>query len=267
MSEAETKCPQHSSLGFRHSFVIGHSEFVISSQSFFLAESTVRRLQPRPLHMNTFSRCALTLLLVSFAAFPGARLSAQNVRNIAEHEVARRQAGVVQGQAALARGQIALQAKDFAKAHDEYRVAVTFLPDALATAADHDVAMTGFCESGVKVAEQRIAEGKYSEAEQIVREIVSDRYNTNCHNAAELLAHLSEPGYYNRTMGPKFIARVEDVKQLLVDAEGYYKSGRYDLAFKKYEQVLNLDPYNVAARRGEEKIDLTKTHYGEQAYN
>src|SRR5438105_13624602 len=43
--------------------------------------------------------------------------------------------------------------------------------------------------------------------------------------------------------------------------------GRYDLAFKKYEQILALDPYNVAARRGEERINLTKTHYGEEAYN
>src|SRR5205814_6947839 len=111
----------------------------------------------------------------------------------------------------------------------------------------------------VKLAEQRIAEGKYTEAEQIVREVVSDRYDPNCHGALELLAHLSEPGYFNKTMGSKFIAKVEDVKKLLVDAEGYYNSGRYDLAFKKYEQVLNLDPYNVAARRGEERIDLTKT--------
>ena len=57
------------------------------------------------------------------------------------------------------------------------------------------------------------------------------------------------------------------MKKLLSDADGYYNSGRYDLAFKKYEQVLNLDPYNVAARHGEERINLTKTHYGEEAFN
>ena len=57
------------------------------------------------------------------------------------------------------------------------------------------------------------------------------------------------------------------MKKLLSDAEGYYNTGRYDLAFKKYEQVLGLDPYNVAARRGEERINLSKTHYGEEAYN
>src|SRR5947208_16680580 len=68
-------------------------------------------------------------------------------------------------------------------------------------------------------------------------------------------------------MGPKFIAKVEEVKRLLSDADGYYASGRYDLAFKKYEQVLALDPYNAAARRGQEKIDNTKYHYNEEAYN
>ncbi len=209
-------------------------------------------------------RCGYLLVFLGIATWPAL---GQNVRGLAEREIARRQAGVGEGQAALSRGQLALAAKDFAKAHDEFRVAVTFLPDALTTSDEHDKALAGFCESGVKLAEQRIAEAKYAEAEGVVREVVSDRYDPNCREALNLLAHLSEPGYYNRTMGPKFIAKVEDVKKLLSDAEGYYGSGRYDLAFKKYEQVLNLDPYNVAARRGEERIDLTKTRYGEQAYN
>jgi general secretion pathway protein D len=213
------------------------------------------------------SRLLLNLLWLAAAGAFVNFSAAQNVRNIAEHEVARRQAAVVEGEAALERGRIALKANDFAKAHDEFRTAVAFLPDALTSADKHDAAVAGFCDSGVKLAEQRIAEGKYAEAEQIVRETVSDRYDPNCRDALNLLAHLSEPGYYNKTMGPKFIAKVEDVKKLLSDADGYYASGRYDLAFKKYEQVLNLDPYNVAARRGEERIDLTKTHYGEEAYN
>ncbi|MGI8890029.1 MAG: tetratricopeptide repeat protein, partial [Chthoniobacterales bacterium] len=201
-----------------------------------------------------------------FAA-PGWQVSAQNVRNIAEREIARRQAEVPQGQAALERGKIALGAHDFARAHDEFRLAVTFLPDALVASDQHAAAVDGFCDSGVKLAEQRIAEGKYAEAEQIVREVVSDRYDPNRREALNLLAHLSEPGYFNKTMGPKFIAKVEEVKKLLGDAESYYSSGRYDLAFKKYEQVLNLDPHNVAARRGEERIDNTEARYGEQAYN
>ena len=146
-------------------------------------------------------------------------------------------------------------------------MALTYLPDAVVSEKAHDEAVNGFCASGLKLAEQRIAEGKYAEAEAICREMLSDRYDPNCRPAAEMLARLQQPGYFNRTMGPKFLSKVEEVKKLLSDADGYYNSGRYDLAFKKYEQVLNLDPYNVAARRGQEKINLTKTHYGEEAYN
>ncbi len=222
--------------------------------------------------MNNTPRRSHLVLFALFlpAVWPWALIApvaAQNVRSVAEREIARRQGGVLQGQAALERGNLAMKTKDFARAHDEYRVAVTFLPDAITTADPHDKAVAGFCESGVALAEQRIAEGKYGEAEQIVRETVSDQYDPNCRKALDLLAHLSEPGYYNKTMGSKFIAKVEDVKRLLSDADGYYSSGRYDLAFKKYEQVLNLDPYNVAARRGEERIDNTKRQYGEEAYN
>ena len=192
---------------------------------------------------------------------------AQNVERISKKEIARRQAALPAGEEALARGKLAMKAKNFAVAHEEFRMAVSYLPDAVVSGKTHDDAVDGFCESGMKLAEQRVAEGKYAEAEAIVQEILSDRYNPNCRPAAEMLVKLQTPGFYNRTMGPKFIAKVEEVKKLLTEADGYYASGRYDLAFKKYEQVLALDPYNVAARNGQEKIDHTKYQYGEQAYN
>jgi len=167
----------------------------------------------------------------------------------------------------LARGKVAMQENNFSVAHEEFRTAVSYLPDAVTSGNSHDEAVDGFCKSGVKLAEQRIAEAKHAEAEFILRECLNWRYDPNYHAAAELLAHLQEPGYFNKTMGPKFIAKVEEVKKLLTEADGYYNSGRYDLAFKKYEQVLALDPYNTAARRGQEKIDNTKYHYGKEAYN
>src|SRR5438876_9751675 len=79
--------------------------------------------------------------------------------------------------------------------------------------------------------------------------------------------HLQSPYNCNKTMDPTCTETVEEVKKLLDDADGYYDSARYDLAFKKYEQVLALDPYNAAARRGEEKIDNTKYHYNKEAYD
>src|SRR5881227_2579312 len=192
---------------------------------------------------------------------------AQSVNKIADREAARRQAGVPRGQEVLARAQSELHAKQYALAHDDFRVALRYLPNSPAAGNSYSAALDGFCESGVKLAEQRIAEGKYEESEVILNEILSDPYNPNCREARTLLTHLHDPGYINKTMGPKFLAKVEDVKKLLTEAEGFYQSGRYDMAMKRYDQVLNLDPYNTAARKGQERIDLTKYQYGVQGYN
>lgn len=160
-----------------------------------------------------------------------------------------------------------MKAKDYGAAHEEFRTAVTYLPDAVVSGKAHDEAVEGFCKSGVILAEARIAEGRYADAEAILSEILSDRYDSKCRAAQELYGHLRQPGYFNKTMSPTFIEKVEQVKQLLTEADGFYQSGRYDLAMKRYDQVLVLDPYNTAARKGQEKINNTKYKYGEEAYN
>ena len=194
-------------------------------------------------------------------------VSGQSVDRITKHEAERRQAGLPRGVEATARGNAAMKEKNYRLARDEFRTALNFLPDAVVSGNAHDDALTGFCESGIKVAEQDIAEGNYAKAESIVREILDNHYDPNCRPAMEPLAHLQEPGYFNRTVGPKFVEKVEQVKTLLDEAQGYYDSGRYDLAFKKYEQVLAIDPYNTAARHGEEKIDNAKYNYAQEAYD
>ena len=228
--------------------------------------------------MTTFYRnvrIVIPALILVWQLPLAAQEVAQNVQNIAEREVARRQAGIAQGKTALQRGQAAMKKKDFAKAHQEFRTAVDFLPDALATAQLHDEAVNGFCDSGVKLAEERVAQGKVGEADAIAREILSDRYDPHCTAAQAFIIHRqintvtqTDKQIETQTQTTStFLSKVEEVKSLLADAEAYYLAARYDLAFKKYEQVLTLDPYNIAARRGEEKINLARTHYGEEAYN
>ena len=207
---------------------------------------------------------ALIFLSLSMFCITG---TAQNPDSVAQQEIQRRQAAIPRGEAALAQGNAAMKAKNYTLANQEFKTAVTYLPDAVVSGKAHDEALAGFCKSGVILAEARIAQGDYVGAEAILSEILSDRYDPNCREAAQLLAHLRQPGYFNKTMGPNFLAKVEEVKQLLTEADGFYKSGRYDLAFKRYDQVLKLDPYNTAARRGQEQIDNTKYKYGVEAYD
>src|SRR5205814_6192868 len=210
--------------------------------------------------------------LASFAIFCNclflfsATVFAQNADNIAEREVQRRQAGIPEGEAALARGKSAMKARNYTVAYQEFKTAVAYLPDAVVSGSAHDQAAEGVCKSGTVLAEARIAQGDYPGAEAILSEILN-RYDPNCRKAQELLAHMRTPGYFNKTVDPTFINKVEEVKRLLAEADGYYQSGQYDKAMKSYDKVLALDPYNTAARRGQEKIDNTKYQYGEEAYD
>jgi len=123
----------------------------------------------RPIHPRHVVYLVLIVLLV-----PLATMRAQNADRIAHREVARRQAALPQGAKALARGKAAMQESNFTVAHEEFRTAVSYLPDAVTSGNSHDEAVDGFCKSGVKLAEQRIAEGKHAEAEFILRECLDN---------------------------------------------------------------------------------------------
>jgi general secretion pathway protein D len=200
------------------------------------------------------------LLILTTAAF------AQNAENIADREVQRRQAAIPAGEAALARGKSALRSRNYTVAFQEFKTAIAYLPDAVVSGRAHDEAAEGVCKSGTVLAEARIAQGDYAGAEAILNEILT-RYDPNCRKAQDLLTHMRQPGYFNKTVDAGFINKVDEVKRLLAEADGFYQSGQYDKAMKSYDKVLALDPYNTAARRGQEKIDNTKYQYGEEAYN
>src|SRR5437773_3213956 len=223
---------------------------------------------------------AFCFILICFS-FIRVTSFAQTPDSAAEREVQRRQAAIPQGEAALARGKSAMKAKNYTIAHEEFRTAVTYLPDAVASGETHDQAVDGFCKSGVALAEARIAEGRNADAEAILSEILSDRYDPKCRPAHVLYTRLRQSGSFDKTvrtvnnaeidcaamLARPFSERVERVKELLAEADSFYQSGRYDLAMKRYDQVLCLDPYNTAARRGQEKVNNTKYQYGEEGYN
>src|SRR5947208_3221113 len=153
---------------------------------------------------------------------------AQTADNVAEREVHRRQAAIPQGEAALERGKSAMKAKNYTIAHEEFRTAVTDLPDAVASGKTHDQAVDGFCKSGVALAEARIAEGRNTDAEAILSEILSDRYDPKCRPAHVLYTRLRQSDSFDKTvrtvnnaeidcaamLARPFSERVERVKEL-----------------------------------------------------
>lgn len=216
--------------------------------------------------------CSIALLCSTLPSFAGdtgdgSSLSINTVASSASNEIARRQEQTIQAQADIARGDEAMSKKDYETAVAQYKAAVDLLPESRETGSLHARALDSFCNASVKLAEQRISEGRYADAESVLKTVLRPSYDPECKSALVVLSRLEAPDYYNKTITPGFRAKVEKVKQLLTDAQGFSDTGRYDLAIKRYEQVLNLDPYNIAARKGEELVNKQRYEYGEAGYN
>ena len=190
------------------------------------------------------------------------------VQGTAEREIRRQETMADYAQNAVNKGTEAMLNQDYESAFAYFKSAVDVLPSGgPATQSIRESALDGFCRAAVKLAEQRISEGRYQDATTTVTVVLEERYAPNYGPALALERKLKDPTRFNRALTPGFIANVEEVKQLLLEADGFYASGRFDLAFKRYEQVLNIDKYNIAARRGMERVNGARQRYAENAYN
>lgn len=213
--------------------------------------------------------CAFALLWTVAPAFAdGAAASTvpNSVQGIAEREIARRADHVALAQQAIAAGDKAMAVKDYETAVQQYKAATNALTESPVTHKLRCAAVERLCIASVKLAEQQIAEGNFAQAETTAKAVLASEYDPKCSGALAILAHLEDPGYYNKTITPKFHAKVEQVKEWFVDAQGYYDSGQYALAMQRYNQILGIDPTNTAAREGLTKVDLALTQYQDKAY-
>lgn len=213
------------------------------------------------LHVLTVSVLLALSALASHAQQSGAQ-------SAAEREIRRQEAMARHAQDAVNKGNEAMKNHDYETAFAWFKSAVDVLPSSgAATAAVRQEALEGFSSASVKLAQQRISEGRFQDASTTITVVLEDRYNPTYEPALVLQRKLKQPDTFNKTLTPGFIANVEEVKQLLMEADGFYQTGRFDLAFKRYEQVLNVDPYNIAARRGMEKVNQARSKYADVSYN
>jgi len=158
--------------------------------------------------------------------------------------------------------------RDYESAFAYSKSALDALPvGGAATANLRALAMETFSRASLALAQLRISEGRYEDAELVVNTATGKPYDSSSAPLLDLKKDLNEPNHFNRTMTPGFITKVEQVKQLLNEARGYYDSGRFDAAFNNYQKVLNLDPQNTSARLGMEEVNKQRSTYAETAAN
>lgn len=191
---------------------------------------------------------------------------ATDLVQLSEREEVRRQEHVQQGERLAARAALAAKEKNLKLAYKDYLEALNLIPAGSATSSSRQAILADFSRTAVDYARRLIEEGNYAEAENVAKTVLSPEFNPTYKPAAQILSQL-EKGNFNTTLDPKFAASRDEVSKWLNQAAGFYATGRYDLAIKRYEQVLNIDPYNMAARNGMEQVNQQRTDYYKEAYN
>ncbi len=212
------------------------------------------------------SACALLALA---CLTPQVSLQAQqgNLESLANREIVRRQEDLVVADQLVKKADNAAAEKDYETAYVNYLDALDKIPAGGATDKLRAETLAKFSRIGLLYAEQLISNGKYSDAERVAKTILLPEYDPSSKPAVRLLANLEQSDYYNKTVTSQFAADREEVTKLLYEGEGFYQSGRFDLALKRYEQVLDIDRYNIAARKGMEQVNTDKRKYYGDAYN
>lgn len=215
---------------------------------------------------QSLKRTALSCFAIALcgsAALAGPGGSGGSVSGIVERELARLSQRVQDAQAAIERGDKLFAEGDYEGALNEYKTALDLLPDAPMTASLRDVATAKYCDAAVELARQRAKNGRYADARVLLNDVLA---KSPGHPAAtKLLKELDDPDRYEPALTPEHVKNVADVERNLQMAYSYYNLGDYDKAIKSFQDVLRIDAYNGAARRGMERSEMKRSEYFDTA--
>lgn len=216
--------------------------------------------------MKQVALSCLSLALCSATAMAGpggAGGAGGTVSGIVERELARRNQRVQDAQTAIEKGDKLFAEGDYEGALNEYKTALDLLPDAPMTAALRDVATAKYCDAAVELARERAKNGRYVEAKTLLNDALAK--SPGHKKATILLEQLDDPDRYEPALTPEHVKNVQDVERNLQMGYSYYNLGDYDKANKSFQDVLRIDPYNGAARRGMERAEMKRAEYYDTA--
>jgi len=207
---------------------------------------------------------ALAAPVVATPAFAGD--GGANVPGIAEREIARRAARIEDARQAMEKGDELFAKGEYEAALAQYRSAKDILdqlPNAPFIQDWRDLANLKFADCAIVVAREKAKIGDYVTAKKLIDEA---QLAVPGHKAAKTFArHLNDPDRWPPALTPQHVENVGKVEKQLLLANSSLEIGDYDKALTQFEDVIRIDPYNSAARRGMEKVEQKRTEYFESA--
>ncbi|HEY1083786.1 MAG TPA: Amuc_1098 family type IV pilus outer membrane protein, partial [Prosthecobacter sp.] len=188
------------------------------------------------------------------------------VPGIAEREIARRAARIEDARQAMEKGDELFAKGEYEAALAQYRSAKDILdqlPNAPFIQDWRDLANLKFADCAIVVAREKAKVGDYVAARKLIEEA---QLAVPGHKAARVFAkHLDDPDRWPPALTAQHVENVGKVEKQLLLANSSLEIGDYDRALSQFEDVIRIDPYNSAARRGMEKVEQKRADYFDTA--
>ena len=192
---------------------------------------------------------------------------AQSSSAMAQKEMQRRANNATEAQELLQKGDESYKAGKWSDAVAAYTGARELLPDAPATAELRKAATDRLVQASVELAREQRRLGDVPGAKTTVNKVLDASVAPNSGMALEMRDQLDDPIRTNQASTKEVAKDIDEVRQSLYEAEGFYNLGDYDKAARVYEEVLRVDPQNKAARRGMEQVAKQRSDYARAAYD
>jgi general secretion pathway protein D len=142
-----------------------------------------------------------------------------------------------------------------------YRQAYDLLPDAPQTRDDRNTAREGYALYATHYARMLASQGRIAEARGYVEDVLREDLYPHYAAAKKLAKQLDDPAAFPIASTEVHRENVESVAKLLAMARSATEVGRWDEAESLFMDVLRVDSYNTAARRGMEIIAKHRMAY------
>lgn len=155
--------------------------------------------------------------------------------------------------------------KRYTDAVEHYRNALAVLPIAPETEKQQRFIKDSLSDALIARAMDYRAVGRYDEAVDFLKEAVV--LSPDNKRAKQELVQTQDPVRHNPALTPEHVADVEEVQRLLNLGYGQLDLAQYDQAYETFSAVLRIDPYNSAARRGQEAVSRRRMQYSRSSRN
>ena len=195
-----------------------------------------------------------------------------NIAGIAEREAQRRQQMVQSAQTLFTAGSRAYADKSYGEAIDNFKAAFETVPAVPAVDDQRRIFFRRYQAASLAFSKLKVDEARWVEAQDVLQDVINTAQRNSVPDSLvdpgirKMLEGLREfDDRYNMANSPRHLESVELVESKLVLAKGYLELGDYDRAERSYHQVLAIDRFNSAARRGLENVERHRMDYYDAA--